>query len=120
MLSPISNFRDIGGCSIVGGGSVRTGVLYRSASLADIGDHGVAHLDRLGIRTVIDLRRAEEVKRYGRIAEATGRRYVNVPPTHGLWESQRTTRRPDRLVTSPIATSTWLGTASTNMPRSCG
>jgi protein tyrosine/serine phosphatase len=81
----ISNFRDIGGCKAAGG-FVRTGVLYRSASLANLTDAGTEHLTKLGIRTVIDMRRAEEVATYGRIVDATGRRYVNVPPTHGRWD----------------------------------
>jgi protein tyrosine/serine phosphatase len=40
----------------------------------------------LGIRTVIDLRRANEVEKYGRIPDAPGRRYLNLPPEHPTWD----------------------------------
>ncbi len=82
----ISNFRDVGGVRTVDGDLVRTGVLFRSASLAGLTEEGVAHLADLGIRTVIDMRRSEEVSTYGRVPDADGREYVNVPPMHQMWE----------------------------------
>jgi protein-tyrosine phosphatase len=83
-----SNFRDVGGCPVAGGGVIRTGVLYRSASLAGVRDDALAHLGELGIRTVIDLRRPSEVTKFGRVADAVGRRYVNIAPEHALWEDE--------------------------------
>jgi protein-tyrosine phosphatase len=81
------NFRDVGGCP-ADGGIVRTGVLYRSASLADLTSDDALHLAELGIRTVIDLRRPEEVSKFGRVIDAVGRRYVNIAPTHALWDTE--------------------------------
>jgi protein tyrosine/serine phosphatase len=81
----ISNFRDVGGVRTADGRTVRTGLLFRSATLADLAPDGVALLADLGIRTVIDLRRATEVSEYGRVADAEGRRYVNLPPLHTPW-----------------------------------
>jgi protein-tyrosine phosphatase len=78
----IVNFRD------VGNDLVRSGVLYRSATLANLDDEGVRHLNDLGIRTVIDLRRADEVAKYGRLADAPGRRYLNLPPEHPTWDQE--------------------------------
>jgi protein-tyrosine phosphatase len=83
----IANFRDVGGAP-ASGGTVRTGVLYRSASLAKLTDDALAHLGELGIRTVIDLRRSAEVTKYGRVPDAAGRRYVNIEPKHALWENE--------------------------------
>ena len=45
---------------------MRTGVLYRAASLDRIGDAGRLDLQRLGVRSVLDLRSASEVERSGR------------------------------------------------------
>jgi protein-tyrosine phosphatase len=84
----ISNFRDVGGVPTADGHSIRTGVLFRSASLADLTPEGLGMLAELGIRTVIDLRRADEVTNYGRVADAGGRSYVNLPPTHTPWSDR--------------------------------
>jgi protein tyrosine/serine phosphatase len=80
------NFRDVGGCGTVNGGAVRRGLLFRSDTLVKITDDDLARLSELRIRTVIDLRRNDEVERYGRVADADGRRYHHMPPTHPLWE----------------------------------
>jgi len=83
----MSNFRDAGGAPTTDGGVVRTGVLYRSATLAEVTPDELATLAGLGIRTVLDLRRTEEVATYGRIPDADGRRYLNVPPIHQPWDA---------------------------------
>lgn len=54
------NLRDIGGLA-VGGGRTRSGVLYRSGSLAHLTDAGTSALQALGLRRVIDLREDDEV-----------------------------------------------------------
>lgn len=54
------NFRDVGGLP-AGALRTRSGVLYRSGNLARLEDDGVAMLDGLGIRRIIDLRADEEV-----------------------------------------------------------
>ncbi|MET0251175.1 MAG: tyrosine-protein phosphatase, partial [Novosphingobium sp.] len=53
------NFRSMGGTPVAGG-NVREGVLYRSDAFADLtpADHGT--IARLGLRTVVDLRRDSE------------------------------------------------------------
>jgi protein-tyrosine phosphatase len=86
VFDSIFNFRDVGGCLGADGRPVRTGMLYRSDSLATLSDTDIVTLGGLGIRTVIDLRRAVEVEKYGRIADVDGRRYYNIPPQHELWE----------------------------------
>ncbi len=81
----ISNFRDVGGVRTADGSVVRTGVLYRAAYLTGVSEEGLAHLGDLGIRTVIDMRRADEVTTAGRLPDVEGRRYWNVPPMHAMW-----------------------------------
>jgi protein tyrosine/serine phosphatase len=60
------NFRDLGGVPTAGGGTVRTGRVFRSDSLSYLSQQDVEHLrDDLGVRTVIDLRAGHEVEDYG-------------------------------------------------------
>lgn len=55
------NLRDFGGYPTEDGRRVRTGVLYRSGDTHGLSAEGHSHLAvQLGIRTVIDLRNAEE------------------------------------------------------------
>lgn len=61
-----SNVRDLGGLPTEDGGRVRTGLLYRSDSLALLSARDVAHLSGgLGLRRVVDLRSAPEIGRHG-------------------------------------------------------
>src|SRR5438270_6646136 len=56
------NFRDLGG-HVTPEGRVRTGLVYRSDSLAHVEPSDVEHLvDGRGITTVVDLRREHEVE----------------------------------------------------------
>ena len=55
------NFRDIGGIAMPDGRVLRRGIVYRSGVLDALDDEEVARLAQLGIRTVVDLRRDEEV-----------------------------------------------------------
>src|SRR5262245_53199952 len=50
------NLRDLGGWPVGAGGSVRRGVVYRSAELAKLGSDDAAAFAALRIRTVYDLR----------------------------------------------------------------
>lgn len=59
LLASAPNMRDLGGVSVADG-TVRTGVLYRSASLAKLDEADAAVFDSLGITTVYDLRTAAE------------------------------------------------------------
>jgi len=61
LLSPaVTNLRDIGGRPTADGSTVATGIAYRSAELADTAATTDDALARLGIRTVVDLRTADE------------------------------------------------------------
>lgn len=64
---------------------VRSGRLYRSDSLAKISAEDLETIDALGIRTVIDLQRPDEVARHGRVPDAPDRTYRNIAPEHDLW-----------------------------------
>lgn len=59
LLKTAPNFRDLGGIAVAGG-TVRAGALYRSATLANLGDDDVAAVAGLDVRTVYDLRTAAE------------------------------------------------------------
>ena len=57
----VRNLRGVGGLRLVDGGTVRDGVLLRSAGLHRVGDSGRDQLVAAGVRTVIDLRGAAEI-----------------------------------------------------------
>lgn len=57
----IANFRDVGGYMAGPDAMVRWGVFFRSARLCSATEQDIAALKALGIRTIIDLRMAEEV-----------------------------------------------------------
>ena len=60
------NFRDVGGYPVGGGGSVRTGLVYRADSLHTMSERDVDRVVRaVGIGTVVDLRTAGEVELIG-------------------------------------------------------
>ncbi|WP_067692121.1 tyrosine-protein phosphatase [Nocardia jejuensis] len=72
-FAEIDNVRDLGGLPVEGGRSTRFGVVFRSSTLQQATGDDLAHLTgTLGLRTVIDLRLADEVERegYGLIAGA--------------------------------------------------
>ena len=56
----IHNLRDYGGYRAAGGAQIRRGLLYRSGQHRDASDAGLAVIDGLDIRTVIDLRGTSE------------------------------------------------------------
>ncbi|MEY9841289.1 tyrosine-protein phosphatase [Streptacidiphilus sp. EB103A] len=57
----VRNLRDAGGFGTADGGRIRLGLLYRSASLCELSPDGAGRLAALGLRTVVDLRSAEEL-----------------------------------------------------------
>lgn len=59
-LSGGHNFRDIGGYATVNGGTVAWGRVYRSGTMASLNESDHAILDKLGLRTVCDLRSTAE------------------------------------------------------------
>ncbi len=56
------NFRDIGGYPVRGGGRTAWGTLHRSDALHRLDHPGLAALAGLGLKSVLDLRIAEEVR----------------------------------------------------------
>ena len=70
LLAGAPNFRSMGGIPVAGG-RVRDGVLFRSDAFAALSADDHHRIQALGLRTVIDLRRASE-----RAAEPTGLRLV--------------------------------------------
>jgi protein-tyrosine phosphatase len=74
------NFRDIGGIPTAEG-TVRPGVLYRSAALARLQPAGVLALEKLGVNDVVDLRGYREIEREGADLVPDGVR-VTVAPFH--------------------------------------
>ncbi|TLF75929.1 tyrosine-protein phosphatase [Nocardia cyriacigeorgica] len=59
------NFRDLGGLPTAGGGTIRPGVLLRSAQLSSLDEAGHAVLRELGVRAVHDLRGQPEIAKHG-------------------------------------------------------
>ncbi len=67
VLQGAFNFRDLGGLALKSGGRTRPGRLFRSDTLQALTPQDVTLLrDRLGMRTVIDLRLAHELADEGR------------------------------------------------------
>ena len=77
-LAGVDNFRDFGGAASAHGGRVRSGRLFRSAHLGGASEEDLQALERLGVRTVVDLRR----------------------PTERGQQPSRWTRFPGRLISS--------------------
>ncbi|WP_380282648.1 tyrosine-protein phosphatase [Kitasatospora purpeofusca] len=73
-LAGVRNFRDAGGV-----GSLREGLLYRSGALCDLAAGGARSLERLGVRTVVDLRSVPEVAAGPDVLHGLGLDHVHVP-----------------------------------------
>jgi protein-tyrosine phosphatase len=72
-----ANVRDLGGLPLLGGGSTRWRTLIRADSLDRLRPDGWAALTAYGVRTVIDLREADE--RSGSVNRPAGVSVVHVP-----------------------------------------
>jgi protein-tyrosine phosphatase len=81
------NFRDVGGYPGLDGRTVRWRRLFRSDALHRLGDADAAAFARLGVRTVIDLRRPLEVEKFGRVHERYGLDYHHLVLNHIDWET---------------------------------
>jgi protein-tyrosine phosphatase len=82
-LEGTPNFRDLGGLATVDGRFTRHGVLFRSSALEELSPRDVRLLiDELGLRTVIDLRSADDRETAQPLLD-TSVRYVNLPITRG-------------------------------------
>jgi protein tyrosine/serine phosphatase len=91
----VFNFRDLGGYRAADGRTVRWGRLFRADDLCRLGDDDLARLGALGIRTVIDLRRPEEITRSGRVP-AGEYTYLHAHVEHADWRSAEFTTPADR------------------------
>ena len=60
-----SNFRDLGNYKTVSGERIKTGVLYRSGTLANISEMDKKVIESLGIRTVVNFLTEEEIAKRG-------------------------------------------------------
>jgi protein tyrosine/serine phosphatase len=105
-FSTVFNFRDLGGLVGIDGRTVHCGRLYRSGSLhrlaeedlAEEAEEDVEKLAGLGLRTVLDLRRPEEIARDGRVPELPGLTYVNLHPIHREWDLGHYDGAPERYL----------------------
>lgn len=61
-LASVPNFRDIGGYLTHDGKTVRWGLIYRASSLAYLSDTDAQRLREMDLRTICDLRTAEEMQ----------------------------------------------------------
>jgi protein-tyrosine phosphatase len=84
-FSTVFNFRDLGGLPTTGGQTVLCGRVYRSDSLHRLSAQDGRQLAELGVRTVIDLRRPNEIERDGRVPAELGLAYHNIYPVHREW-----------------------------------
>jgi protein-tyrosine phosphatase len=69
-IEGVLNFRDIGGYRGADGRRVVWGKVFRSAQLDRLSEQGVCELAALGIKTVVDLRFADETQKYPTIRSA--------------------------------------------------
>lgn len=75
-----SNFRDLGGLPVVGGGSTRFGLVYRADRLCTLTDADLRRLQDAGIRHVFDLRSEAEAAEFPDRLPA-GASYTRLPMT---------------------------------------
>jgi len=117
-FTDVYNFRDLGGYRTADGQRVAPQRLYRSDDLARLTDADKDAFAALGIRTVIDLRRPNEVDRFGRFPETDGVDYHHIHLPHPPWPSHefsdtaaRTAFVVERYREMSIASADGLGTA---------
>ncbi len=78
-MESIRNFRPVGGQTTADGRGVRTGVVYRSAHLAEASDSDLESLVTLGIRTVFDFRNQVDIAFEGPNRLPDGVEQVSLP-----------------------------------------
>jgi hypothetical protein len=82
----VFNFRDLGGYRTVDGRTVRQRRLYRADDLGRLSGPDVERFAALGIRTVLDLRRPNELEEFGRIPPSDRFEYRHIHVKHTKWE----------------------------------
>jgi protein-tyrosine phosphatase len=86
-FTTVFNFRDLGGYRTADGRVVRTGRLYRSDGLYRLAAEERDRFGALAVRTVVDLRRADELAAAGRLADTPGLTYHHVSLQTSAWTS---------------------------------
>jgi protein-tyrosine phosphatase len=84
-----SNFRDFGGHRTADGRTVRRGLVFRSAHLGGLTDADRAALDRLGVKTIVDLRGVNEAAETPHLIEGLACRVVGAHIEPQLGEQLR-------------------------------
>ncbi|WP_431269661.1 tyrosine-protein phosphatase [Dankookia sp. P2] len=83
-LEGASNLRDLGGWPVADGRRVRRGLIFRSATLANLTEADQARVSGLGIRTVCDLRGVNEAAlRPSRLPPSAERVHLPIEPSVG-------------------------------------
>jgi protein tyrosine/serine phosphatase len=85
-FSATYNFRDVGGYAGLDGRTVRWRRLFRADSLHRLKGDDWEAFAALGVKTVIDLRRAFEVEEHGRVADYEGLDYRHLVLEHIDWK----------------------------------
>jgi len=86
----VFNFRDLGGKTGLDGRRVRTGLLYRSARFDEVTDAGRRRIiGELGVRTDLDLRKADElkVKDASPLGSDVNWKFVPIPAYAGIFSA---------------------------------
>jgi protein-tyrosine phosphatase len=83
------NFRDLGGYPTTDGRTVRWRRLYRADALSRLRAADAEAFARLGIRTVLDLRRPSEIAADGRVPSWGGLAYHNLSLNPAAWDLAR-------------------------------
>ncbi|HEX4811771.1 MAG TPA: tyrosine-protein phosphatase [Nonomuraea sp.] len=86
-FSSLCNFRDVGGYATGNGRAVRWRRLYRADSLGWLAGDDLTAFRDLRVRTVIDLRHPFEVEKSGRVPDADGQSYHNLPIEGRRWDT---------------------------------
>jgi protein-tyrosine phosphatase len=84
-----SNFRDLGGYRTQDGRMVRRGAVFRSAHLGNLTDEDRAALDRIGMRTIVDLRGVAEAAETPHRIDGLSCRVVGAHVEPGIGEKIR-------------------------------
>ncbi|NUR74515.1 MAG: tyrosine-protein phosphatase [Hamadaea sp.] len=84
----VFNFREVSGLPTADGARVRSRALYRSDTLSRLCDADRASFGELGVDTVIDLRRAEEIATLGRAPEWAAPAYHHRHLEHPFWRAE--------------------------------
>jgi protein-tyrosine phosphatase len=87
-LESVFNLRDLGGLTAMDGRKVRTGLVYRSDQFGNASQADVDQLvTELGFKTVVDLRRPDEIKATASFPQREGVTVHNIEFGHLRWEA---------------------------------